>query len=101
MWAHEARVLARQCGQQATAQVTRKMMEDINKLIEAEAKKGKYDMQVLLVNAYLNKYPVEVVNGALSRTISYLSQTGYVVSMDTLKEVDYETTLLTISWEEE
>lgn len=97
MWAHEARVLARQCGQQAAAQVTRKMMDDINELIEAEAKKGKYDMQVLLVDEYLKKYPVEVVNDALSRTISYLSQTGYEVSMELNK---CDNSILSISWEE-
>lgn len=99
MWAHEARVLARQCGQQAVAQVTRKMMDDINELIEAEAKEGHYNIQVLFVDEYLKKYPKEVTNESLSRTITYLSQIGYKVSMD--KKEDYETTLLTISWEEQ
>lgn len=98
MWAHEARVLARQCGQQAVSQVTRKMMDDINKLIESEAKQGHYNIQVLFVDEYMKKYPKEIINDALSRTISNLSQIGYVVSMD--KKEDYETTLLTISWEE-
>lgn len=99
MFAHEARLLARQSGKQATVSLTNQMIKELKGYIAEEAKQGEFEIHVFLYEENLEKYPTMIVDRALSATIQYFAQMGYEVSMDDKKEDDY--TLLSISWEEQ
>ena len=98
MFAHEARLLARQSGKKATVSLTNQMIEELNKYIAEEAKQGEFEIHVFLYEENLEKYPTMIVDRALSATIQCFAQLGYEVSMNDKKEDDY--ILLNISWEE-
>lgn len=98
MFAHEARLLARQCGQQATVSLSNKMIKELKEYIAEEAKQGEFEIHVFLSEETLEKCPITVIDRALSATVQYFTQMGYEVSMNDKKEDDY--ILLNVSWEE-
>lgn len=98
MFAHEARLLARQSSNQDTKSLSHEMIDVINSYITEQAKQGEYSIHISLSEDILERYPIRTIDKALSATVQYFVQMGYEVSINDKEKDEY--TLLNISWEE-